>query len=292
MKTKHNQHGGKQVSRRDFLTKGTMAASAWGVGMMTLGPTLARENNKSGDNQGKVAIVTGSSRGIGRAIARRLANDGFRVMVNCLNNTNLAEEVAQEIRNAGGEAQWLQADVRDPKAVSQLFDATESVFGGIDTVINNAGVMLLAPFAQMTDDDFDRMMETNIKGGFNVLREAAKRVHDGGNIVSISSSITLLKTATYGPYAASKAALQIYSSVLAKELGGRQISVNAISPGVVNTTLFTDGKTPQQIQAFADRTPHGRIGEPEDIAEVVASLCSPTCHWINGETIFANGGLI
>lgn len=281
------------VSRRNFITRTTVAAGALGIGGLlptqTFGSVIS-ENKKS--DSGKVAIVTGSSRGIGAAIAKRLAADGYKIMVNCVVNRDLAEKVSLEIKEKGGKATWLQADVRRPDAVNELFNLTEKTFGGVDVVINNAGVMKLSPFAKMTDEDFDYIMDTNVKGGFNVLREAARRVRDNGRIISTSSSITLLKTATYGPYAASKAALQIYSSALAKELSGRQISVNTISPGVVNTTLFTDGKTREQIQLFAQRTPLGRLGEPEDIAEVVSALCSSSCSWVNGETIFANGGLI
>lgn len=283
----------KYVSRREFISKSSLAAGALGTGSLFSTRALGSsgpENPRSGE--GKVAIVTGSSRGIGEAIARRLAADGFKVTVNCVINRDLAANVVRDIEEAGGEAAWLQADVREPEAVSDLFDVTEEAFGGVDVVINNAGVMKLASFSEMTDEDFNYVMDTNLKGGFNVLREAARRVRDGGRIISTSSSITLLKLPTYGPYAASKAALQIYSSALAKELGGRGISVNALSPGVVNTPLFTDGKTEEQIESFARRTPHGRIGEPEDIANVVSAMCSSDGWWINGETLFANGGLV
>ncbi|WP_373514891.1 SDR family oxidoreductase [Persicitalea sp.] len=283
----------KDVSRRNFLAKTTMAAGSLGVAsLLTTEVSGATDNENRRPDADKVAIVTGSSRGIGAAIARRLAAQGYKVTVNCVVNRDLAKNVVREIKEKGGEAIWLQADVRDPKAVSELFDLTDKTFGGVDVVVNNAGVMKLSPFASMTDEDFDYVINTNVKGGFNVLREAARRVRDQGRIISTSSSITLLKTETYGPYAASKAALQIYSSALAKELAGRQISVNTIAPGVVNTTLFTDGKTEEQIKTFAQKTPHGRIGEPEDIAEVVSALCSSPCSWINGETIFANGGLV
>lgn len=279
----------KRVSRRSFITKTTMAAGGFGLASLMPAEVTGLTDQRSTE---KVAIVTGSSRGIGAAIARRLAARGYKVTVNCLINRDLADNVVREIKENGGEATWLQADVRKPEAVRELFDLTETTFGGVDIVINNAGIMELAPFESMTDESFDNMMDTNVKGGFNVLREAARRVRDGGRIISTSSSITLLKTSTYGPYAASKAALQMYSSALAKELAGRHISVNTLCPGVVNTTLFTDGKTDEQIQMFAQRTPHGRIGEPEDIAEVVTALCSPSASWINGETIFANGGLV
>ncbi len=243
---------------------------------------------------GGVAIVTGSSRGIGSAIARRLARDGFSVTVNYVKNRDLAANVVRELEAAGAKAISVGADVSRPADVTRLFEETETRFGGVDVVINNAGVMRLAPFASMTDEDFEHVIAVNLKGGFNVLREAARRVRDGGRIISLSSSITKLRTATYGPYAASKAALEIYSSCLAKELRGRQISVNAVAPGVVATPLFLNapGRTEQDIAQFAQRTPHGRIGEPEDIANVISALVGSNGAWVNGETLFANGGLV
>lgn len=283
-----------QVSRRDFISKTSITALGFGIGTLISKNSFAAEKTARDKKLAldKVAIVTGSSRGIGAATAKKLAGLGYKVVVNCVKNDNLAEKVVNEIKNLGGQAVWLKADVRKPDQVKALFDLAEKIYGGVDVVINNAGIMKLSPFATMKDEDFDDMMDTNLKGGFYVLREAAKRVRDKGHIISTSSSITLLKTQTYGPYAASKAAMEIYSSVLAKELKGRHISVNAIAPGLVNTTLFTDGKTPEQIKGFVDRTPFGRLGEPEDIAGVTALLCSGEGWWINGETVFANGGVV
>jgi 3-oxoacyl-[acyl-carrier protein] reductase len=186
----------------------------------------------------------------------------------------------------------VQADVANAAAVSRMFDATEKEFGGMDVVVSNAGVMHLAPIRDMSDADFDNLLAVNQRGSFYVLREAARRVRDHGRIISLSSSITQLRSPTYGPYAASKAAQEILVNVLAKELAGRMICVNAVAPGVTNTPLFTTGKTPQQIAGFADRTPHKRLGETEDIANVIALLCSDDGRWINGQTVFANGGLV
>jgi 3-oxoacyl-[acyl-carrier protein] reductase len=278
---------GERVSRRTMLAAAMLAAPA-------LVAASGGANAQSGRANDKVALVTGSSRGIGAAIAKRLARDGFRVTVNCVVNRDLAAGVVREIEAAGGTAIWEQADVSDPVAVRRLFDANDRAFGGIDVVVNNAGVMRLAPFRDMTDEDFVRQLDVNVKGGFNVLREAARRVRDGGRIVSTSSGITELRTATYGPYAATKAALQIFSSVLAKELGGRMISVNAIAPGVVATPLFLDvpGRTPQEVKMFAQRTPHRRIGATDDIASVVSTLVGPDGGWVNGQTVHANGGLV
>lgn len=278
--------------RRSVLATLALAPAA----LMASGQLSAKESASSGEKRttptGKVAIVTGSSRGIGAAMARRLAAEGHSVVVNCVVNVALAEAVVADIVKRGGKAIAVQADVRDAAAVRKLFAECERAFGGVDIVVNNAGIMRLAPFKDMSDEDYAHMMDVNVKGGFQVLREAAAKVRDGGRIISTSSSITQLRTATYGPYAASKAALEVFTNVLAKELAGRKISVNAIAPGVVNTPLFTDGKSPEAIQGFAQRTPHGRLGEPEDIANVVASLCSADSWWVNGQTVFANGGLV
>jgi 3-oxoacyl-[acyl-carrier protein] reductase len=207
-------------------------------------------------------------------------------------NRDLAAGVVREIEAAGGRAIWVQADVSDAQAVRRLFDANDHAFGGIDVVVSNAGIMRLAPFRNMTDEDFDRMVDVNQKGSFYVLREASRRVRDGGRIIALSSSITQLRSPTYGPYAATKAAQELFANVLAKELEGRRISVNAIAPGVVNTTLFTDGKTPEQIAGFVQRTPYKRLGESADIADVISTLCSSDGGWVNGQTVFANGGIV
>lgn len=280
------------MEKRIPLSRRAILAAAAATPLAATGLPAAAQAASGAPGQGKVAIVTGSSRGIGAATARRLARDGYAVAVNCVRNRDLAAQVADSIVQAGGRAIWVQADVADPAAVRRLFDAAESAFGGIDVVVSNAGVMRLASFRDMSDADFAHMMDVNVKGSFHVLREAARRVRDGGRIFALSSSITQLRTPTYGPYAASKAAQELYANVLAKELEGRMISVNALAPGVVNTTLFTDGKTPQMIAGFAQRTPHKRLGEPEDIAGVIATLCSGEGGWVNGQTVFANGGIV
>lgn len=237
---------------------------------------------------GRAAIVTGSSRGIGAATAKRLARDGLAVTVNCLTNRDLAAEVVREIETAGGRAIWRQADVADPRQVRALFDANDEAFGGVDVVVSNAGIMNVAPFAQFTDEAFDRMIATNVKGSFNVLREAARRTRDGGRIVTLASTSIRAKRATHGGYAATKAAQEIYAGCLAKELAGRRISVNALAPGPTNTSLL-DVPPPLRQQA-AQMTPYGRIGEPEDVASAIAALCSGDGEWINGQVVFANGG--
>ncbi|KLJ00846.1 3-ketoacyl-ACP reductase [Luteimonas sp. FCS-9] len=277
-------------TRRSLLAAAAVAGPA--AVMMGATGTATAAAPQTRPARGQVALVTGSSRGIGAATARRLARDGFDVTVNYLRNAGLAADVVRQIEGEGGRAIAVQADVADPAAVARLFDAGEQAFGGVDVVVSNAGIMRLAPLRDLADDDFDRMLAVNVKGSFNVLREAARRVRDGGRIVALSSSITQLRSPTYAAYAASKAAQELFANILAKELAGRMISVNAVAPGLVDTTLFTDGKTPEQIAGFAQRTPHGRLARPEDIADVVSALCGADGGWINGQTVFANGGIV
>lgn len=279
--------GKTEISRRAALAAVALTSTA-----LAASAAAQQSTGQKRTARGKVALVTGSSRGIGAATAKRLARDGYAVTVNYEKNRELAAGVVREIEAAGGRAIWVQADVSDSAAVRRLFDATERAFGGVDVVVSNAGVMRLAPFGDMTDADFDRMVDVNQKGSFYVLREAARRVRNGGRIIALSSSITQLRSPTYGPYAATKGAQELFANVLAKELEGRLISVNALAPGVVNTTLFTNGKTAEQLAAFVARTPHRRLGEPSDIADVIAALCRAEGAWINGQTVFANGGIV
>jgi 3-oxoacyl-[acyl-carrier protein] reductase len=281
--------GQNKLPRRTVLAGAALASAALAVGA---GAAKAQAETNAQTQRGKVAIVTGSSRGIGAATAKRLAKDGYAVTVNCVVNRDLAAGIVRDIEAAGGRAIWVQADVSDPEAVRRLFAENDRAFGGVDVVVSNAGIMRLAPFRDMSDADFIRMVDVNQKGSFFVLREAARRVRDNGRIIALSSSITQLRSPTYGPYAATKAAQELFTNVLAKELEGRMISVNAMAPGLVNTTLFTDGKTPQQIAGFVARTPHKRLGEPEDIANAIAALCSADGGWISGQTVFANGGIV
>lgn len=274
------------MSRRNLLGAAAIAPLATGAIMGTASAQTARSGT------GKTAIVTGSSRGIGAAVAKRLARDGYSVTVNFVVNRDMARAVVRDIESAGGKAISVQADVSDPNAVRRLFDENDKAFGGVDVVVANAGIMRLAPMSDMTDENFNRMMDVNLKGGFYTMREGARRVRNHGRIITLSSSITQLRSPTYGPYAASKAAQELYANVLAKELAGRMISVNAMAPGLVNTTLFTDGKTAQEISGFVQRTPHRRLGEPEDIANVIAALCSSDGMWVSGQTVFANGGVV
>ena len=241
---------------------------------------------------GKVALVTGASRGIGAAVARRLAKDGFTVVINYSGNAAPAEELVQEIEQAGGKALTAKADVSDAEAVRRMFDAAEAAFGGVDVLINNAGIMMLSPLAEADDANFDRQVAVNLKGTFNTLREAAKRLRDGGRVVNFSTSVVGLKLETYGVYAATKAAVETLTAIMAKEMRGRNITVNAIAPGPVATDLFLNGKSDELIARMAKMNPLERLGTPEDIAAAVAFLAGPDGGWINGQTLRANGGMI
>ncbi|QEN87299.1 SDR family oxidoreductase [Labrys sp. KNU-23] len=243
-------------------------------------------------NGSKVALVTGASRGIGAAIARRLAQDGFSVVVNYAGNTERAEALVREIESGGGRALALQADVSDPVAVADMFEAVQTAFGGLDALVNNAGIIALSPLADTEDDGFDRLVAVNLKGSFNTMREAARRLRQGGRIINFSSSVVGLRQPSYGVYAATKAGIEALTSVLAKELRGRAITVNAIAPGPTATDLFFDGKSTDLVEHYARMAPLERLGTPDDIAAVVAFLAGPDGGWINGQTLRANGGLI
>lgn len=240
----------------------------------------------------KIAIVTGASRGIGAAIAERLAGDGFAVVINYAGSAAEAEALAAKIAQAGGRAITAQADVSDAAAVTQMFDAAESAFGGVDVLVNNAGVMRLAAVADADDTVFASQIAINLKGTFNTLREAARRLRTGGRIVNLSSSQVGLLSPTYGIYAATKAAVEALTHVLAKELRGRNITVNAVAPGPTATKLFLDGKTPEVIDHLAKLAPLQRLGQPTDVAAAVSFLAGPDGGWINGQVLRANGGII
>lgn len=242
--------------------------------------------------QSKVALITGAARGIGAAVARQLARDGFRVAINYASEAASAEALAAEIEGAGGRAVALQADVRSPAEVRRLFDATERAFGGVDALVNNAGVMTLATISETDDDTFDRILSVNLKGSFNTMREAAKRLRRGGRIINFSSSVVGLLQPTYGAYAASKSAIEAMTNILAKELRGREITVNAVAPGPTATDLFLRGKSPEVIERLAKAAPLERLGQPEDVAQVVSLLAGPSAGWINGQVVRCNGGLI
>ncbi|WP_342051374.1 MULTISPECIES: SDR family oxidoreductase [unclassified Cupriavidus] len=242
-------------------------------------------------NAEKVAIISGSSRGIGAASAKRLARDGFKVVVNYTSSRREAQEVVDWISSEGGTAVAMQADVADSAAVKALFDLTQTTFGGIDVVVNNAGVLNLNPISDFESDVFEQVVAINFKGTFNMCREASKRLRLGGRIINLSSSVIGLRLPSYGVYIATKAAVEALTQVLAQELRGREISVNAVAPGPVATELFLHGKTPELIERMTKMNPLERLAQPDDIARVVAFLAGPEGAWINGQVIRANGGM-
>src|ERR1700744_5840152 len=246
---------------------------------------MSKQNNQ-------VAIVTGASRGIGAAIAERLAQDGFTVVVNYTGNAELAEALAHKIEAAGGRALTAKADVSDPAAVKRMFDAAETAFGGVDVLVNNAGVMGLATLADSTDELFDRLINVNLKGSFNTMREAAKRLRNGGRVINFSTSVVGVYQPTYGIYAATKGAVEAMTRVMAREMRGRQISVNAVAPGPTATDLFLDGKSDELVQQLAKLNPLERLGSPADIAHTASFLAGPNGCWINGQVLRANGGMV
>ncbi|MCO5994133.1 SDR family oxidoreductase [Actinoallomurus rhizosphaericola] len=247
-----------------------------------------RNGNPAGD---RVAVVTGGSGGIGQAICRRLADDGCAVVINYAGRPAEAEGLAKTITDRGGRAIAVRADVADENDVAALFEAAESAFGGVDVVINTAGIMLLSPLAELDLAVLDRMHRINIRGTFVVGREAARRVRSGGAIINLSTSIVKIALPTYGAYAASKGAVDALTLILAKELRGRDITVNAVAPGPTATPLFLDGKSQESIDRLAQMAPLERLGVPADIAEVVAFLAGPA-RWVNGQILYANGGVI
>ena len=240
----------------------------------------------------RCAIVTGSSKGIGAAVAVRLARDGFAVVVNYASGAQAADALVARIKAAGGRAIAVGADVSDPAAVTALFDRAIDTFGSVDVLVNNAGIMKLKPVAETEDALFDQHIAINLKGTFNGLREASRRMRDGGRIVSFSSSVVGLYQPSYAAYAATKGAVEAMTHILAKELGKRGITVNAVAPGPVATELFLADKSDEQVAAVTKMIPLGRLGEPEDIARVVAFLVGPDGGWVNGQVLRVNGGVI
>ena len=240
----------------------------------------------------KVAIVTGASRGIGAAIVERLAADGFTVVIYYAGSAADAESLASKIEKAGGRATTAQADVSDPAAVARMFDAADAAFGGVDVLVNNAGIMHPTLIAETDDKLFNSHVAINFKGTFNTLREATKRLRNGGRIINTSTSQVGMLHPTYGVYAATKAAVEVMTHVLSKELRGRNITVNAVAPGPTATKLFLDGKPQQVIDNLTKLPPLERLGQPEDVANVVAFLAGKDGGWINGQVLRANGGII
>lgn len=239
----------------------------------------------------RVALVTGGSGGIGRVVSERLARDGIAVAVHYAGNEARADEVVEEITSAGGRAMAVGGDVADERAMAEAFDAVEASFGGIDVVVHTAGQMILGPLAEFDLDDLDRMHHTNIRGTFVVDQLAARRVREGGAIINFSTSVTKAALPTYAAYAASKGAVDAIGLILARELRGRDITVNTVAPGPTATPLFLEGKDQETIDRIAGMNPMQRLGTPEDVAEVVSLLAGPG-RWVNGQVVYANGGMV
>lgn len=239
----------------------------------------------------RVAIVTGGSRGIGRGCAERLAADGLAVVVGYAANAKAADDTVAVIAAAGGEAIAVGGDIADENAVSELFDAAERSFGGVDVVVHAAASMALAPLAEFNLQALDDMLRTNVRGSYIVNQASARRVRSGGTIVNFSSSVIGRVLPNYTVYAGSKAAVEAMTFILAHEMRGRDITVNAVAPGPTATDMFVNGKTEDQLLFFANASPLERLGAPADIAAVVSFLASREGHWVNGQTVRANGGI-
>lgn len=239
----------------------------------------------------KVILVTGASRGIGAEIAQQLSSAGAKIIVNYSGGKDAADQVVSSIKDKGGDAIALQADVSNPRSVKELFDQSISHYGKMDVLVNNAGIMITKLIQDTTDEDFSRQFDINVRGTFNTLREAASRLSDNGSIINFSSTTTRLMMPTYGTYVATKAAVEQLTRVFAKEVGVRGINVNAILPGPTNTKLFTAGKPQEIIDRMASLNAFNRLGEPVDIARIVAFLAGDDAKWISGQTIGANGAM-
>ena len=243
------------------------------------------------DLNNKVAIITGSSRGIGKAIAMRLASDGATVVINYSHSADRADVAVEEIEQAGGKAIAIRADVGKVADLESMFADTIDKLGKVDILVNCAGVVVYKPIVEVTEEDFDKIMAVNVKGTYFSCQQAAKQMADGGRIINISSTTTALMLPTYSAYVASKGAVEQISRVLCKEVGDRQITVNIVSPGPTDTPLFRKGKTEEQIAKFGEMAALGRIAQVEDIADAIAFLCGDDARWITGQNIRVNGGL-
>ena len=240
----------------------------------------------------KVALITGASRGIGAVIAKQLASEGFAVAINYASSASEASKRVVELRQAGHQAIAIKADVASAEDVRRMFDGTETLLGKVDVLVNNAGILKVMPLAQHSDELFDLNFNIHARGTFNTMREAASRMNAGGRIINFSSSTVGLNLPGYAVYIASKAAVESLTQVFAKEMRGRNITVNAVAPGPVATDLFLHGKSEEQIQQFARMAPLERLGQPEDISRVVSFLVGPDSAWVNGQILRVNGGLV
>lgn len=239
----------------------------------------------------KVVLITGASRGIGAAIAHKLAEAGAKIIVNYAGSTEAAAQTVKELQQKGAEAIALQADVSKTAEVRRMFDEAIAHYGRIDVLVNNAGIMITKLLKDTTDEEFSRQFDINVKGTFNTMREAADRLADNGSIINFSTSVNRIMLPGYSTYVATKAAVEQLTRVFSKEIGGRGINVNSVSPGPTNTELFTNGKPQEVIDRLAALSAFNRIGEPEDIAKVVLFLASDEASWITAQNLGVNGGM-
>lgn len=244
----------------------------------------------SNSKQQKTAIVTGASKGIGAEIAIRLAADGHAVVINYAQATAEADGVVEKIRAAGGRAIAVKGDVAALDCARNMYDIAEREYGPVDVFVNNAGMLRKAPLAQSDDEMFERVVSVNLGGYFRGMRESARRIRDGGRIINISTSVIGFYHPEFGVYAATKGGIDAMTRILAKELGPRQVTVNAVAPGQVETALFLEGRTEEELRFYADRVPLGRLGRPADIVGIVAFLAGPEARWLSGQVIRVNGG--
>ena len=240
----------------------------------------------------KVALITGGAKGIGASIVETLAANKFAVVINYASSAEAANTLVEQIKYKGGHALAVKADVSNAGQAEDLFNKALDEFGRVDVLVNNAGVMSLSTLSETSDEDFNKQFEVNLKGVFNMLRLAANTLHDGGSIINLSTSVVGLKLERYGVYAASKSAVETMSAILSKELRGRNIAVNCVAPGPTETDLFIEGKSQEFIDKLASMSPMERLGQPQDIANVVAFLASDEGHWVNGQVLRANGGIV
>ncbi len=250
------------------------------------------EQTRATSGAPRVAVVTGGSRGIGAAVATRLGADGYAVVVGYAGRADAAERTVAAVVAAGGQGVAVQADVADEVAVAALFDRAEEAYGGVDVVVNAAGRMVLATVADLDLADLDAMHRTNVRGHFVVAQQAARRLRAGGAFIGFSTSVVGTQLPTYAAYTASKGAVEAATLILARELRGRDVTVNTVAPGPTATELFLDGKTPEQVERLAQVPPLERLGQPDDVAGLVAFLAGPEGHWVNGQTVRVNGGMV